>query len=169
MLFRSVSEGVGSYCPFATGKKVTHANILLEQILATPSTRYVLIPNQHIGAYEVGFMSQWITREYIARRGSAKFRPEQLEPARCSLLGYALTNLRIDGTYMPKVLLKPHRQPELGKEGYDKGAATLTEFFRTELEKYLTPDLHPLGRQIIECCLNDGTLEDYINLIPIKL
>ena len=30
------SEGVGSYWPFATGKKVDQANLLLKQILSTP-------------------------------------------------------------------------------------------------------------------------------------
>ncbi|OOB79473.1 MAG: DUF4914 domain-containing protein, partial [Epulopiscium sp. Nuni2H_MBin001] len=83
------AEGVGSYWPFATGKKVTQANLLLDQILSTPDTRYILIPNQHIGAYEVGFTSQWIAREYIARRGSAHFMEDQLMESRCSLLGYS--------------------------------------------------------------------------------
>ena len=56
-------EGVGSYWPFATGKKVTQANLLLEQIKNAPGTRYVLIPNQHIGVFEVGFMPQWRSEE----------------------------------------------------------------------------------------------------------
>ncbi|MDD4694505.1 MAG: DUF4914 family protein [Firmicutes bacterium] len=80
------SEGVGSYWPFATERMVDQANLLLEQILNTLSTRYLLVPNQHIGAYRVGFPGQWITREYMARRGSARLRPEQKVPARCSLL-----------------------------------------------------------------------------------
>ena len=41
------SEGVGSYWPFATGKRVVQANLLLEQIINCTQTRYVLIPNQH--------------------------------------------------------------------------------------------------------------------------
>ena len=89
-------EGVGSYWPFATGKKVTQANLLLEQIKNAPGTRYVLIPNQHIGVFEVGFMPQWIAREYIARRGGVHFKQEQLVEARCSLLGYGLESLKID-------------------------------------------------------------------------
>lgn len=35
----------------------------------------------------MGFMPQWIAREYLARRCSARFKPDQLKPARCSLLG----------------------------------------------------------------------------------
>lgn len=162
------SEGVGSYWPFATGKMVDQANLLLEQILATPNTRYILIPNQHIGAYKVGFMSQWVAREYLARRGSVQFRPEQLQVSRCPLLGYSLENLKVDGMDLPKVLLRTHLQPEIGEEGYDKGATILSNFFKEELRKYLTPELHPLGRQIIECCLRDGSLEEYVDLISIK-
>lgn len=162
------SEGVGSYWPFATGRRVDQANLLLEQILATPDTRYILIPNQHIGAYEVGFMSQWIARDYLAKRGSVQFREEQLIESRCPLLGYSLENLRVDGTHVPKVLLRTELQPEIGIEGYDKGATILGDFFKEELKKYLSPDLNPLGKEIIECCLNDGTIEDYRNLISIK-
>jgi hypothetical protein len=34
------SEGVGSYWPFATGKMVRHANLLLDQIIHTPRMRW---------------------------------------------------------------------------------------------------------------------------------
>lgn len=163
------SEGVGSYWPFATGKLVEHANLLLEQIINTPGTRYILIPNQYIGAYKFGFMTQWVAREYLARRGSAKFRAEQLTPARCSLLGYALESLKVDGSFLPKSFLQVHRQPEVGKQGYDAGTKILSDFFKKELQKFLTPDLNPLGKKIIECCLNDGSVDDYIELIPMKL
>ena len=37
------SEGVGSYWPFATGLKVKQANLLLEQILSCPNTKYCLL------------------------------------------------------------------------------------------------------------------------------
>ncbi|MDF2608687.1 MAG: hypothetical protein K0R92_161 [Lachnospiraceae bacterium] len=162
------SEGVGSYWPFATGKMVTQANLLLDQIKKSPSTRYLLIPNQHIGAYEVGFMPQWITREYIARRGSAKFKPEHLVESRCSILGFSQDSLKIEGHYIRKAFLQPEMQSEIGIEGYDKGAAILKEFFKKELIKYNTEELDPIGREIIECFLRDGTLEDYINIIPMR-
>lgn len=163
-----ISEGVGSYWPFATGKMVTQANLLLEQIKKSPSTRYLLIPNQHIGAYEVGFMPQWITREYIARRGRAKFKPEHLIESRCSILGFSQESLKIEGHYIRKAFLQPEMQSEIGIEGYDKGAAILKDFFTKELIKYNTEELDPLGREIIECFLKDGSLEDYINIIPMR-
>lgn len=162
------SEGVGSYWPFATGKMVTQANLLLEQIMNSSHTRYLLIPNQHIGAYEVGFMPQWVTREYIARRGSAKFKPEHLIESRCKLLGFTLESVKIEGHYIRKAFLQPEFQSEIGVEGYDKGAEMLNEFFKKELAKYYTEDLDPVGRQIIECFMNDGTLEDYNNIIPMR-
>jgi hypothetical protein len=101
------------------------------------STKYsiCLIPNQHIGAYEVSFMPQWIAREYIARRGSAKFKPEHLVEARCSLLGFGLDSLKIDGQYIRRAFLKPETQNEVGLDGYDAGAKILTDFFKQELRK----------------------------------
>ncbi|SHF14956.1 DUF4914 family protein [Alkalibacter saccharofermentans] len=162
------SEGVGSYWPFATGKMVEQANLLLNQIRNSPSTRYVLIPNQHIGAYKVSFMPQWIAREYIARRGSAKFKPEHLKEARCSLFGYGLESLKVDGQYIRKAFLQPETQSEIGTEGYDAGAQILIDFFKQELEKFNTPELDPLGKKIIECFYNDSPLEEYINLIPMR-
>ena len=64
-----VAEGVGSYWPFSTGTKVAAANLLLRQIMEYPRTRYVLTPNQHIGAYKVGFSAEWLTREWLAAQG----------------------------------------------------------------------------------------------------
>lgn len=162
------SEGVGSYWPFATGKMVEQANLLLDQISNSPNTRYVLIPNQHIGAYKVSFMPQWIAREYIARRGSAKFKPEHLVEARCALLGYGLESLRIDGHYIRKAFLQPETQAEVGIDGYDKGAEILTEFFKQELEKFNTSELNPLGKKIINCFMNNASLQEYIDLIPMR-
>jgi len=162
------SEGIGSYGYFLTGSVVRQANLLLEQVLATPNTRYVLIPNQHIGCYKVGFMPQWITREYIARRGSAQFKQEHLVPARLPLLGYSLDNLKVDGQFVRKAFLRPETQAEVGEEGYDGGAKMLNEFFVRELKKFETPELHPLGKKIIDTFHNNGTLQDYMDLIPMK-
>ncbi len=162
------SEGVGSYWPFATGKMVEQANLLLEQIVRFTNTRYVLIPNQHIGAYRVGFMPQWIAREYIARRGSAKFKPEHLVAARCPLFGYALESLKVDGQYIRKAFLQPETQAEVGIEAYDEGARILTEFFKKEVEKFDTPLLDPLGQQIIQMFLGGADAIEYNGLIPMK-
>jgi hypothetical protein len=161
------SEGVGSYWPFATGRRVDQANLILRQIVGTPHSRYTLSPNQHIGAWRVGFMPQWISREYLARRGSARFRPDQLEPAREPLLGMTVSSMMVEGTQIPSWLLQPEHQAEIGEEVYDKGAAILKAFFKRELKPYIEQaDLDGLGKQIIECCLSDGTLADYTSLIP---
>ncbi|MBE5985639.1 MAG: DUF4914 family protein, partial [Paenibacillaceae bacterium] len=132
------------------------------------NTRYVLIPNQHIGAYEVSFMPEWISREYIARRGSAKFKPEHLVEARCPLLGFGLDSLKIDGQYIRRAFLRPETQQEVGIEGYDAGAEILTEFFRQELVKYNTDDLNPLGKQIIEMFMKGATVQDYLEIMPMR-
>ncbi len=159
------SEGVGSYWPFTIGKKVSQANLLLNQFKGATSTRYVLVPNQHIGAWETSFMPQWLVRDYLARRGMAKFRSDQIVASRCPLLGYALQNLRIEGASIHHWLLRVDTQPEVGPEAYDQGAQILVDFFHRELEKFLQPELDPAGREIIECCLSNGTVEDYAGFL----
>jgi hypothetical protein len=160
------SEGVGSYWPFATGRRVDQANLLLRQIVQTTRTRYVLIPNQHIGAWEVSFMPQWVAREYLARRGSARFKPEQVTAARCPLLGYIPKAMVVEGFNIPPFFLRTELQPEIGTEAYDAGAEQLYNFFRQQTAKFLEPDLDPLGKKIIDCCLAGGTPDDYAALLP---
>jgi hypothetical protein len=160
------SEGVGSYWPFATGRRVDHANLLLGQFARNTRMRHILCPNQHVGAWRVGFMPQWVAREYLARRGPARFRPEQLCPARSPLLGNTLRQLQVEGRMIATWFLRVDSQPEVGPEAYDQGAATLYAFFRKCLSEFQDPDLDPLGKQIITCCLDGGTLEDYERLIP---
>ncbi|WP_425954443.1 DUF4914 family protein [Xylanimonas sp. McL0601] len=164
-----VAEGVGSFWPFSTNTKVGAANLLLEQILAAPKTRYVLTPNQHVGAYKVGFAAEWLAREYLARRGQGHVRPESLVPSRCPLFGFALRDMKIDGQQVRPSLLRPELQSKVGTAAYDAGAGIITAFFKSELQQFLTPELDPLGRQIIEVCLNDGTLADYLALTPLDV
>lgn len=160
------SEGVGSYWPFATGKKVKQANLLLDQIVKTPEVQYILTPNQNIGAWKVGFMSQWVVRDYLARKGNANFTSNQILPARCNVLGYALKFMTFEGRTIPPWLLQVELQREVGEKGYDAGAEILLEFFNRMLNQFKGPDLSDLGNQIIECCLDNGTVEDYEQLIP---
>jgi hypothetical protein len=159
------SEGVGSYWPFATGRRVDQANLLLDQFVATPKVRYILTPNQHVGAWKTSFMPQWLAREYIARRGGAKFKDEYLRDARCPLLGRALHNMTIEGRPLPRWFLQVDTQPEVGEEAYDKGAQQLYDFFELCLAKFDHPDLQPLARDIIQCCLDRGSFDDYSKLI----
>jgi len=160
------SEGVGSYWPFATGKMVHHANMLLEQIIETPRTRYTLTPNQHIGVWKVGFKPQLLMREYLTRRGNAKLRGDQYQEARCPLLGYELNYLTLEGNKIPSRFLRVYRQNEVGEEGYDAGAEMLYDFFRKELKQYLTSELCATGRKLIEACLSGACIDDYNNIIP---
>ena len=159
------SEGVGSYWPFATGKKVKQANLLLRQIVNTPNAQYILTPNQNIGAWKVGFMSQWIVREYLARKGNASFTERQITPARCNVLGYALKHMTFEGKTIPPWLLQVELQREVQEEGYDAGAEILMEFFHRMLNEFMKPELDDLGKKIIETCLNHGTVEDYEKLM----
>ncbi len=162
------SEGVGSYWPFATGKMMTHANLLLEQIIKTPRMRYTLVPNQYIGVWKVGFKPQLLMREYLTRRGNAKLRSDQYQDARCPLLGYELNYLTIEGAKIPSRFLQVHRQSEVGVEGYDAGAKLLYDFFKKELQKFLTPELHSTGKRIIDACMSGATVEEYNSIIPMS-
>ena len=163
------SEGVGSYWPFATGLRVRQANLLLEQILSCGNTHYVLIPNQHIGVYRVGFTAEWIAREYLARRGGVNMKMDRLTPARCPLMGYSLREMKVDGQHIPARFLRPETQETLGEEGYDKGMEILYSFFEKELAVYDVPELNPVGRQILDCFRARGSVEDYCDIIPLGL
>lgn len=155
------SAGVGSYWSFATGRRVDHANLLLNQIIETPEVRYVLTPNQHIGAWEVGFMPQWIAREYLARFRGARFSSEKMKPSLCPLLGYNPGSIIVEGRTIGSWFFEVNKQPEVGEEAYLAGATVLREFFHRELQVFLQKDLLPTGRRIIECCLSDGSVADY--------
>jgi len=159
------SEGVGSYWPFATGRLVDHANLLLRQMRKTYNMRYTLTPNQNVGAYQVSFMPQWVAREYLARRGTAKFRPESLVAARCPLLGQTPAQMQIEGTFLPTDMLRVDEQPDVGTAGYDAGAKILHDFFKVELEKFKHNELDPIGKKIIDCCYAGGSLADYESLM----
>ncbi len=160
------SEGVGSYWPFATGRRVDQANLLLQQILDTPAVRYVLVPNQHIGCWKVSFMPQWIAREYLTRRGGARFTKQQVKRSRCDLLGWNPNSIVVEGRPIGSWFFDVDKQPEVGPEAYDQGAQILRDFFEKELKQFRDPSMMPLGKEIIDCCLSKGTLDDYVRLLP---
>jgi len=161
------SEGVGSYWPFATGRRVDQANILLHQIARTPDTLFILCPNQHIGCWETGFAPQWIAREYLSRRGTTPFPEGKLLDARCSILGRVPRTLQVEGQTVGHWFTSVETQPEVGESGYDRGAEILVKFFHEQIGKFLVDDLDPLGKQIIEACLDGATVKDYEGLVSV--
>jgi hypothetical protein len=124
----------------------------------------VLIPNQNLGAWKVGFAPQWVAREYLARRGAAKFKNGDLKASRCPLLGYHKETLQVEGQTIGKWFMDVSQQPEVGEEAYDAGAKILTDFFYEQLREFTVPDLQPLGREIIDACLGGASVEDYSKL-----
>jgi len=159
------SEGVGSYWPFATGKMVTQANILLKQFKECYNVKYILTPNQHIGAWKVGFMPQWLAREFLVLYGKKPILRNMLKPSKYPLLGYVMKNIELPDVVVPQEFVEVNLQPEVGDEAYKKGAKMLDDFFREELKKYLTPELDPLGREIIEAFMRGASIEEYENLL----
>jgi len=159
------SEGVGSYWPFATGRKVDQANLILHQIQQTTDTLFILCPNQHVGAWEVGFAPQWVAREYLARRGSTPFEPETLIPSRCPVLGYTRATIQVEGQQVGHWFLQVETQPEIGEEAYDEGAKILKKFIDDQVSQFMEDDLDPLGKQIIQACLDNAPLPQYEEFI----
>jgi len=160
------SEGVGSYWPFATGRRVDQANILLHQIAKTPDTMFILCPNQHIGCWQTGFAPQWIAREYLSRRGTTPFPEGKLLDARCPILGRVPRTLQVEGQTVGHWFTSVETQPEVGEAGYDKGAEMLVGFFHEQIRKFLVDDLDPVGKQIIEACLDGASVQDYDAMMP---
>lgn len=113
-------------------------------------------------------MPQWVAREYLARRGQASFNMNKIKPARSALAGYVIKDMQFEGAIIAERFIEVNTQSEIGNDGYDKGAEILYEFMVKELSQFLVVDLNPLGRQIIECCINKGSLEDYEKLIFAK-
>ncbi len=113
-------------------------------------------------------MSEWVSREYLCRH-NGEVKSRHLTPARCPLFGYALLDMKLDGQFIRPTFLRPETQSKLGERGYDAGAKILTDFFKSEIAQFDTEELTPLGREIIRCCLNDGKLDDYLALTPMKL
>ena len=118
--------------------------------------RYILCPVKHVGAWNVGFSPQWITREYLARRGGVQFFPDEVSAARSPLLGYALEKLVMEGHSINHGLLQVHKQPEVGNEAYDQGSQQLMDFFKQELKVYYNdPEIDPLGKKILDLFYGD--------------
>ena len=129
-------------------------------------SRYILTPNQHVGAWETGFMPA-VDRPRIPRPPRERQVQAGSAPAGgCPLLGSALFQLQVEGRMVPRWFLQVNTQPEVGDEAYDKGAQQLYDFFTEQLGKFNKDDLAPLGRQIIQCCLDRGNVEQYEALLP---
>jgi hypothetical protein len=159
------SEGVGTYGPFLTGNIVKHANLILNQLAENTETCNVLFPNQNVGAWDVGFMPQWFSREYLARRGGRKFLSNEISPAASPLLGYIRKEMKVEGIILPDFLLDVRLQPEVGEEAYRKGEKMFYDFFERELKKFRKPELCAEGKKIIKCFDEKGSVEDYKNIL----
>ena len=111
-------------------------------------------------------MPQWLAREVLARRGSAKFDSATLVEARCSLLGHIPHQMVVEGSQVSRWFFQVETQPEVGITAYDKGSDILYHFFHNLLKEYMVDELDPLGLKIIECALDRGNVHDYMALIP---
>jgi len=159
------SEGIGSFWPFAAGLRINFANLLLKQIIDSPKVHYILCPAKHIGSWSVGFVPEWIAREYLTRRGGVHFTHDEISESSLPLLGYQLEELVVEGFSFAKSFLNPALQPQVGQEAFDEGANILKDYFAQELKPFITSALNPLGKKIIDCCLAGGRTADFEKLI----
>lgn len=134
----------------------------------SPNTTNVLIPNQHIGAYHVGFMGEWLSREYLARH-LGTVRAKHLVPARCALFGYALDEMKLDGQFVRQTFLRPETRPSSAPRATTPARRSSPISSRSRSRSSSATISTPLGKEIIDCCLHDGTLDDYLALTPMKL
>ena len=138
---------------------------MLQQIIDSYKVKYILTPNQHIGAWKVGFMPQWLAREFLVLYGNHPIFKNMLKPAKSPLLGYVLKNIELPDVMVPREFVEVDLQPEVGEEAYLEGARILNDFFKKELEQYLVPELDPLGREIIEAFMRGASVEEYKKLL----
>ncbi len=161
------SEGVGSFWPFCAGKQVSQANLLLEQFRKSPNTKNILIPNQYIGVWQVGFMGEWLTRDYLSNTYNNEYADKILWEdgiiqSKCPLLGYNIT----EGiNVVPNYLYDVEKQPEVGEEGFAKGSDILSEFFRKEIRKFRRPEMDKDGLKIIQACMDGAGVSEYQDLL----
>ena len=98
----------------------------------------------------------------------ARFLPENVRPARCPLLGEYPHQIQIEGRPLSRWFFAVDSQPEVGPEAYDQGAELLYTFFHEILRQYDQETLTPLGREIIQCCLDRGSLAEYKSLFTFE-
>ena len=165
---RPWSARVGFLWPFATGKRVAQANLLLEQIINCSGTRYVLIPNQHIGV-EGGLRGGVDLPRVSGGRGGVNMKMDRLVPARCPL-PLRLKEMKVDGQQISSKFLRPETQETLGEAGYDKGAKILTTSSARELAVYDVGGAPPRGQADPGVLFKrGGSIQDYCDIIPLGL
>ncbi len=71
----------------------------------------------------------------------------------------------VEGRTIGSWFFEVDNQPEVGAEAFDQGAEILLKFFHRELSQFDDPDLLPLGRKIIDCCMSNGSVDEYQALI----
>ncbi len=74
--------------------------------------------------------------------------------------------LQIEGQTLEPLFFDVALQPEVGEAAYTAGATQLTEFFHTQLASFRDSSLAPLGRSIIDACLDGATVADYAGFTP---
>ena len=127
-------------------------------------------PNQHIGVYKIGFSAEW-NRARIPRAPRRR-EYEDGPPGPRALRAAGLRAQRDEGRRPEHPLEIPaprnagHARPRRLRPGRPHPVRT---FFAQELAAFDTEELHPVGRQILECFKAGGSVEDYCAITPLGL
>ncbi len=122
-----VSEGVGSYWPFATGRRVDQANRSSNRCSARPQHKTFRADSQSACRRVVDRLHAAMGGDRELPRRDAvwlSYAPNRSFPARCSLLGYAPKQIVVEGTPIPPYFLRVELQNDVGTRSPDAGAAT---------------------------------------------
>ncbi len=158
---KMASEGVGSYKAFSPGREVDQANLLLKMMQRANGVQHLLVPNQHIGPWSVGYGSMWFVREWLSRKpGGPCFATDELVPSPYPLFGYALRRAELKGQEVESRILRPWE--EYGRNAYQKGRTEFVAFAHPILQRFaLDPDIDPIGRDILNWAIRGGRLEQF--------
>ena len=146
---------------FSPGREVDQANLLLQMMQRAHDVQHLLVPNQHIGPWSVGYGSMWFVREWLSRKpGGACFAMEELIPAPMPLFGYALKHATLNGQEVDIRILRPWQ--EYGHNAYQKGRTEFVAFSHPIFRRFARdPDINPIGRDILNWAIRGGNLSEF--------
>ena len=141
------SEGVGSYWPFVSGLRMVQVNA--RWISFTPSVACVTSSARTSTSAPGKLVStrSGLRARYLARRGSSRFQPNQIRPARCSLLGYAMHQIQVEGPILHAGSCRSIPSPKSARPLITRVQNILT-FFHACLKEYLVAPFFPWGARL---------------------
>ena len=149
-------------------------NTSLSRVISVSSTAVSSVASwisaRRMRPFSVSWLSTATARTVAAAdRALVVINTEPISIRGCKNIKARLDEMKIDGQYIRVTFLRPELQSKLGYAGYDAGAKILTDFIKEQVQQFISDELDPVGRRIIDLCLNDAPLEEYLALTPMNL